>query len=194
MSSYILKGIGIIFMVSILSQVISAQSNDLSQDTQAPLTINSIQGQGVRTTSNCVTAYTDGKTPSVILSRGSSSANIDASNTNTKIVMGGVLNTKALSKVTPDYPRMAKNSRVQGAVSVDVIIDVTGKVVSGCVVSGHPLLRAASIHAAMQWQFSPTRLSGEPVAVKGFIVFNFRLEEPILPTLSASPSISTHKP
>ena len=140
--------------------------------------------------SNCMTAYTDGKPPSVVVGTNNSSTNTDASDAGTKVVMGGVLNGQALNRVAPDYPRIGKNVRAQGAVTVQVIVDETGKIVSACAVSGHPLLRKPAVEAAMKWQFPPTRLSGIPVAVNGTITFNFRLEEPTQP----APSTLTHKP
>lgn len=60
-----------------------------------------------------------------------------------------------------------------GAVSVQVLIDENGDVVSASAVSGHPLLRAAAAQAAGGAKFSPTQLQGMPVKVSGFITYNF---------------------
>lgn len=87
----------------------------------------------------------------------------------------GVLNGTATSRYEPPYPANAKAVRAQGAVSVQVLIDETGKVVSASAVSGHPLLRAAAQQAALRWRFTPTQLSGQPVKVNGTITFNFNL-------------------
>jgi hypothetical protein len=40
-------------------------------------------------------------------------------------------------------------------------------------VSGHPLLQAASVNAAMQARFAPTFLMGEAVKVTGVLVYTF---------------------
>jgi protein TonB len=90
-----------------------------------------------------------------------------------KTVSGGVLNGKATSLPKPAYPAAAKAIRAGGAVSVQVLIDESGRVVSASAVSGHPLLRAAAVAAAQGARFSPTLLSGQPVKVSGVITYNF---------------------
>lgn len=87
----------------------------------------------------------------------------------------GVLVTSAIKRVDPEYPSLAKAANVSGTVLVEITIDETGNVISARAVSGHPLLKAAAVDAARQWQFSPTTLSGEPVRVAGTLVFNFAL-------------------
>ncbi|MGI8469002.1 MAG: energy transducer TonB, partial [Pyrinomonadaceae bacterium] len=85
----------------------------------------------------------------------------------------GVLNGKATHLVTPPYPPAAKAVHASGAVQVQVSIDTSGNVVSASAISGHPLLKQAAEQAARQSKFSPTMLSGQPVAVSGLIVYNF---------------------
>ena len=90
-----------------------------------------------------------------------------------KQISGGVLNGKATSLPKPPYPPAARAVRASGAVSVQVLIDEHGNVVSASAVSGHPLLRAAAVSAARNAKFSPTQLSGQPVKVSGVITYNF---------------------
>ena len=90
-----------------------------------------------------------------------------------KTLSGGVLNGKATSLPKPEYPAAAKAGKASGAVSVQVLVDVEGNVVSASAVSGHPLLRAAAESAARGAKFSPTFLSGQPVKISGIIVYNF---------------------
>lgn len=90
-----------------------------------------------------------------------------------KTVSGGVLNGKATSLPKPAYPAAAKAIRAGGPVSVQVLIDESGRVVSASAVSGHPLLRAAAVSAAQGARFSPTLLTGQPVKVSGVITYNF---------------------
>lgn len=90
-----------------------------------------------------------------------------------KTVSGGVLNGKATSLPKPAYPAAAKAIRAGGSVSVQVLIDESGRVVSASAVSGNPLLRAAAVQAAQGARFSPTLLSGQPVKVSGVITYNF---------------------
>jgi len=89
-----------------------------------------------------------------------------------KQISGGVLNGKATSLPKPPYPPAARAVRA-GAVSVQVLINEEGSVVSASAVSGHPLLRAAAVQAARGARFSPTMLSGQAVKVSGVITYNF---------------------
>ena len=91
-----------------------------------------------------------------------------------QVVSGGVLNGKALSLPRPAYPPAARAARAGGSVSVQVLIDHDGKVISASAVSGHPRLRSTSEAAARMAKFSPTLLSGQPVKVSGIIVYNFQ--------------------
>ena len=92
------------------------------------------------------------------------------------VVSGGVLNGKAISKPQPAYPPIAKAARASGTVTVQILVDESGRVVSATAVSGHPLLQQAAVAAARQARFSPTLLSGQPVKVSGVITYNFVLQ------------------
>ncbi|MBC7931086.1 MAG: energy transducer TonB [Rubrivivax sp.] len=92
------------------------------------------------------------------------------------VVSGGVLNGKAISKPQPTYPPIAKAARAQGTVTVQILVDESGRVVSASAVSGHPLLQQAAVSAARNARFSPTLLSGQPVKVSGVITYNFVLQ------------------
>jgi TonB family protein len=92
-----------------------------------------------------------------------------------KPVSGGVLNGTAIQLPPPVYPDAAKRMRTQGTVSVDVILDETGKVVSANASSGPAILRDAAVSAALKARFSPTKLSGQPVKVSGVINYKFAL-------------------
>lgn len=92
-----------------------------------------------------------------------------------KPISGGVLNGKAVSMPAPLYPDIAKRARATGIVTVEVIIDVTGKVVSAKATKGPIMLHQAAETAAKQARFSPTLLSGQPVKISGMINYNFTL-------------------
>lgn len=92
------------------------------------------------------------------------------------VVSGGVLNGKAISKLTPAYPEIAKAARASGTVVVKIVVDKKGDVASATAVSGHPLLQQAAVNAVRQWKFPPTLLSGEPVNVSGHVTVNFVLQ------------------
>lgn len=88
-----------------------------------------------------------------------------------------VLNSKALLLPKPPYPQLAKQIRLQGMVTVQVLIDESGKVLSAKALSGHPMLVPDSQKAAMQARFSPTTINGQPVKVSGVITYNFVLPQ-----------------
>ena len=99
-----------------------------------------------------------------------------SSNRVPRTISGGVLNSKATSLPQPPYPPAARVARAKGAVTVQVLVDERGEVVSATAVSGHPLLRAAAVQAARGARFTPTKLSGQPVKVNGVITYNFSPE------------------
>jgi TonB family protein len=88
-------------------------------------------------------------------------------------VSGGVLNGKAISLPAPAYPELAKRAHATGTVSVEVVIDVSGRVISAKAMSGPELLRETAERAAMQAKFTPALLSGQPTKVVGTINYNF---------------------
>lgn len=90
-----------------------------------------------------------------------------------KVVSGGVLNGKATYLPKPAYPAIAKAARASGTVTVQVLVDENGNVISASPLSGHPLLKQSAVQAARQAKFSPTKLSGQPVKVTGVVVYNF---------------------
>lgn len=92
-----------------------------------------------------------------------------------KPISGGVLNGKATSLPVPVYPQAARSARAAGIVTVEVVIDGSGKVISAKATSGHSLLQQAAVQAAQQARFTPTLLSGQPVKITGFINYNFGL-------------------
>jgi TonB family protein len=91
-------------------------------------------------------------------------------------VTGGILNGKAISKPMPSYPQEARNAGAQGTVTVKIVIDEEGNVISAEAVQGPQLLREAAVNAAKQARFSPTLLSGQPVKVTGLVTYNFVLQ------------------
>lgn len=96
--------------------------------------------------------------------------------TDKKIVGGGVLNGRAVSKPAPQYPAAAKQQGVMGTVVVKIVVDESGKVIKADAVCGHPLLAKAAIDAARAARFTPTLLAGMPVQVSGIITYNFVIQ------------------
>jgi protein TonB len=87
-----------------------------------------------------------------------------------------ILSGKALSLPQPPYPIIAKQARVQGPVSIQILVSEEGKVLSAQAVSGNGMLISAAKEAAMRARFSPTLLNGQPVKIQGVITYNFTLQ------------------
>jgi TonB family protein len=88
----------------------------------------------------------------------------------------GAVTGQMLNKPDLPYPPLARTSSIQGPVTVQVLIDEKGKVISARAISGHPLLRLAAEQAAYQARFSPSLLSNQPIKASGTITFNFQLQ------------------
>lgn len=104
-----------------------------------------------------------------------------------KAISGGVMNGKAINLPKPAYPEAARTMSLQGTVSIQVMIDESGKVISAVPVSGHPLLRAAAAQAAGSATFAPTMISGQPVKVTGVISYNFGTSNTVITTQPGPP-------
>lgn len=94
----------------------------------------------------------------------------------TERVTSKVLTSKAVSLPQPAYPPIAKQMRIQGPVSIQILVDEHGKVISAQSVNGSPFLSLAAKEAAMRARFTPTVLNGQPVKVQGVITYNFVLQ------------------
>lgn len=90
-------------------------------------------------------------------------------------VGGNVQAANLVRKITPVYPPLAKQARVQGTVRFTAIIGKDGTIQNLQLVSGHPLLVPAATDAVKQWVYKPTLLNGEPVEVITQIDVNFTL-------------------
>jgi protein TonB len=92
-----------------------------------------------------------------------------------KVYSLGVIESKVIQKGIPPYPELAKRAHVSGIVTVQILLDEQGRVISAHATNGHPLLTQAAERAASQTRFSPTYLSNQPVKVTGIITFRFVL-------------------
>jgi TonB family protein len=91
-------------------------------------------------------------------------------------VGGKVQAANLIKKVTPPYPPLAKQARIQGTVRFSATIGKDGTVTSLQLISGHPLLAPAAQEAVKQWIYKPTLMNGQPVQVLTQIDVNFNLE------------------
>src|SRR5215470_16702376 len=90
-------------------------------------------------------------------------------------VSQGVSQGLLIRKVTPNYPPLARQARIQGTVLLQAEISKDGTIQNLQLISGHPMLAPAAIEAVKQWRYRPYLLNGEPVAVETQVVVNFTL-------------------
>jgi protein TonB len=81
----------------------------------------------------------------------------------------------AISKANPDYPPMAKQMHVSGAVVVEAEVSPDGEVGKVAPVSGNALLSSAAVSAVKKWKFKPFTAEGKPAKAVVRLSFNFTL-------------------
>ena len=85
----------------------------------------------------------------------------------------GALDSKAISKPNAVLSEEAKRLKHSGRVTVKVIVDESGKVVSALALNGPAPLREAAIAAAKQATFAPVTQDGITVRVTGTLTYEF---------------------
>jgi protein TonB len=84
--------------------------------------------------------------------------------------------TKMLKrKVTPEYPKEARDQRIQGTVQLHIIVGKDGKVLQAEVISGHPVFARAALEAVRKWEYKPVLLNGQAVEVDSTVDVVFSL-------------------
>ena len=92
-------------------------------------------------------------------------------------VIEGVLHGKEATIVMPEYPSAARSKAVTGKVTVSVVVNKQGAVISARALNGDPLLRPAAVTAARKTKFSSEKLVGEPSKLSGTITYTFKLDQ-----------------
>lgn len=91
----------------------------------------------------------------------------------------GITMPRLLTRVEPEYPRVARDDRLTGRIVTEFILDRDGIPRAPMVLSmtpGGEELAGAAVEAVKQWRYEPASLHGEPVAVRYNIVVVFALE------------------
>lgn len=73
---------------------------------------------------------------------------------------------KAIVKITPRYPEIAKHLNLVGTVKVEIVIGPDGKIKNTNVMGGHPILITATLDALKEWKYEPSK--AETVATLTF--------------------------
>jgi protein TonB len=81
-----------------------------------------------------------------------------------------------LTKVQPDYPKVARQARLEGKVTVQAVIGLDGSVESVEVMrSTSSLFEGAALDAVRQWKYRPATMGGQPVRVYFVVEVGFVL-------------------
>lgn len=65
----------------------------------------------------------------------------------------GRVERKAIEKISPVYPELAKRMHVAGVVKLEVVVRANGSVKSTKVVGGNPVLIQSATDAVRKWKF-----------------------------------------
>jgi protein TonB len=82
---------------------------------------------------------------------------------------------EAVTKVSPDYPDLARSANVDGTVLVQALVGKDGRVKDAKVVKSIAMLDAAAVAAVRQWVFKPALSNNKPVAVWVAVPVKFTL-------------------
>ena len=77
--------------------------------------------------------------------------------------------------VTPDYPLLARQMKVQGSVILEALIGRDGTIQELKVVSGPAILAEAAREAVKQWRFKPYMQNGQAIETQARITVNFTI-------------------
>jgi protein TonB len=77
--------------------------------------------------------------------------------------------------VPPNYPMLARQMKVQGAVLLQALISREGTIQELQVLNGPGILATAAREAVKQWRFKPYYLNGQPVETQARITVNFTI-------------------
>jgi periplasmic protein TonB len=81
----------------------------------------------------------------------------------------------ATTKVTPEYPPIAKQLKIEGAVELEALVTETGTVEKVNIVSGNPVLTRPASDAVKKWKFAPFTSDGKTVKAVVPVSLTFKM-------------------
>ena len=81
----------------------------------------------------------------------------------------------ATTKVQPEYPAMAKQLKIEGAVELEAVVAESGAVEKVNIVSGNPVLTRPAVDAVKRWKFAPFTADGKAVKAVVPISLSFKM-------------------
>lgn len=89
----------------------------------------------------------------------------------------GVREPRKIVDVVPVYPAIARDSKIEGIVILEAVINERGGIERVRVLKSVPLLDAAAVEAVKGWRYTPTLLNGAPVSVLMTITIHFTMHD-----------------
>jgi periplasmic protein TonB len=81
----------------------------------------------------------------------------------------------ATNKVQPEYPPMARQLKIEGAVELEAVVTESGTVEKVNIVSGNPVLTRPAVEAVKKWKFAPFTAEGKAVKAVVPVTLSFKL-------------------
>lgn len=82
---------------------------------------------------------------------------------------------RVIEKVMPSYPTAARQGRMEGPVTVHIIVSREGRIQKMTPVSGNPFLLVAAMEAIGKWRYRPYTLSSGRVEFETDVNLKFAL-------------------
>jgi periplasmic protein TonB len=79
------------------------------------------------------------------------------------------------SKVSPEYPAIAKQLKIEGAVELEALVTESGTVEKVNILSGNPVLTRPASDAVKKWKFAPFTADGKAVKALVPVSMSFKM-------------------
>jgi protein TonB len=81
----------------------------------------------------------------------------------------------ATTKVTPEYPPIARQLKIVGDVELEALVTESGTVEKVNIVSGNPVLTRPASEAVKKWKFAPFTTDGKAVKALVPVSLSFKM-------------------
>ncbi len=83
--------------------------------------------------------------------------------------------SRILQRVSPEYPMAARQGRMEGPVTVHVIVSREGRIEKMTPLRGNPFLLVAAMDAIGKWRYKPYMVNGVRVEFETDVTLKFSL-------------------
>jgi len=110
----------------------------------------------------------------LVLILGLTAGVLPAEDTPKKVTKSEGLNA-VTTKVPPEYPAVARQLKIEGAVELEVVVTEAGVVEKVNIVSGNPVLTRPASEAVKKWRFTPFTAEGKTVRAVVPVGMSFKM-------------------